>query len=154
MEGELSLGSWRFAAYEIGLGERQGAHQADYDVGGWLDARSPGEIIPDLIRAGLLPDPENSRWVEEKEWWYRTEFTLPFRDPRKPIFLLFDAPNMKATIWLNGQVVNNLRDLPDVTNLLKPGPNIITIRLTSVSRSRNSVCLRLTTKAEVQSTAV
>lgn len=124
MKRDISLdGYWRLAAYEVGLGERQGAHRAHYDTSGWLDASVPGSIRSHLLEAGLV-----SETLTGKEWWYRTEFTLLPGFPLEHSLLVFDRlPS--ATVWVNGTKLPSDDSCSyDVRSLLKLGPNTIAIR--------------------------
>ena len=124
MEREISLdGSWRFAAYEVGLGERQGVHRAQYDTSGWLDATIPGSTRSHLRHSGLP-------WMSGKEWWYRTEFLLFPGFSLDNVLLVFDRlPS--ATVWVNGAKLRSDDSSYEVGSLLKLGPNTIAIRLDS-----------------------
>jgi beta-mannosidase len=48
----------------------------------WQEATVPGTVHQDLLRLKLLPDPffgtneQQVQWVEDKDWEYRTSFTL------------------------------------------------------------------------------
>lgn len=155
MRQEIQLdGLWRFAAFEEGLGERQGAHQSAYDASGWLDACVPGDVHADLRRAGLIPDPhchheaDDCRWVEQKEWWYRTEFTVPPEFPRENARLVFDGLDTHATVWLNGTELGRAADersphSVEVGPLLTVGPNAVAARFdpNAASGIRRSVRL-------------
>ena len=127
MKREISLdGSWRFAAYEVGLGERQGAHPARYDISGWLDAPIPGSTRSHLRNSGL-------QWMSGKEWWYRTEFVLLPGFPLENALLVFERlPS--ATVWLNGtKLANDGSCSFEVGSLLRLGPNTIAIRFDAES---------------------
>ena len=53
-----------------------------HDSTAWLPATVPGVVQYDLIRHGLLPDPnyrlqeEQAQWPEEHDWDYRLLFSL------------------------------------------------------------------------------
>ena len=113
-------GSWRFAAYEVGLGERQGTHQAHYDTSGWLDAPIPGSTHSHLLEAGLP-------WMSGKEWWYRTEFLLLPGFSLDNALLVFDRLS-PAAVWLNGIKLPSDDSSFEIGSLLKLGPNTIAIR--------------------------
>lgn len=141
MKRELSLdGSWRFAAYEVGLGERQGAHRDHYDTSGWLDASIPGSTCSHLLAAGL-------QWMPGKEWWYRTEFLLLPDFPSENALLVFHRLS-SATVWLNGTRLPPGSASFEVSSLLQPGPNTIAIRFASGSNdvSIGSVRIRAAEK--------
>lgn len=145
MKQEVSIdGPWRFAAYEKGLGERQGAHQIRYDTKGWLDAQTPGEVYSDLLRAGLIADARSGAdWVESKEWWYRAEFTLSFQFPRENAHLSLDNLDSTATIWLNGHRLDTTSHHPEIGDLLHPGPNTIAVRIHSTNSSSKHKAIRI-----------
>ena len=55
----------------------------------WVPATVPGDVHLDYERAGLIADPffgtnhDHIRWMEEWEWWYRTEVTPPTPAPTR-----------------------------------------------------------------------
>ncbi|MFH1540096.1 MAG: hypothetical protein ABIH66_14170 [bacterium] len=77
--------------------------------GEWLPARVPGNVRPELARAGRIPEPffadnnEHSRWVDGREWWFRKEFDAPEKPGRA--FLRFMGLDYHARIELNGKTL-------------------------------------------------
>ena len=77
--------------------------------GKWLPANVPGNVRPDLARAGRIPDPffadnnEHSRWVDRQEWWFRKEFDAVEKPGRA--FLRFLGLDYHARIELNGKTL-------------------------------------------------
>ena len=74
-----------------------------------IDARVPGNVELDLVRAGVLPADldhgDNAYRVlafEEHQWWYRRRFEIddPARFPNAVLRL--EGVDTVATIWLNG----------------------------------------------------
>jgi len=65
--------------------------------------------------------------------WYRREVTLPDTWRGRRTLLHFGAVDYQATIWVNGQLAGsheggNTPFVFDVTPILKPGANTITVR--------------------------
>jgi len=81
------------------------------DIKNWIKATVPGDIHRDLCSAGVIPEPyfginaDLCRWVEEKDWYYKTIFNLPDIDKSKKIFLIFEGIDTFATIFLNGEKI-------------------------------------------------
>ena len=108
-----------------------------------LEATVPGGVHETLMNNGLLDDPRTglnslkARWVEETWWCYRKTVTLPDSlTPATPVFLCFDALEMIAAVYINGQPVgrheNALRPARfDVTGKLSPGENTVAVLLES-----------------------
>ncbi|HJN19156.1 MAG TPA: hypothetical protein QGH10_26930 [Armatimonadota bacterium] len=139
-EQQLDTG-WKLRQFDDGEGESLGAHLGDHDDSGWIPATVPGQVHMDLMAAGEIEDPffglnyEKCLWVEEKEWWYRTEIT-PRRDEWTELRmeLAFEGLDTFATVYLNGEVLGESRNMwvPvhfDVTDKLKwDEPNTIAVR--------------------------
>lgn len=102
----------------------------------------PGSIHSRLEAAGIVDDPRigtnflKSRWVEEKMWLLRREFTVPEAAASQPAYLHIDVLDGVAKIAVNGVLVGEHCnafypvDLP-LTGLLRPGQNEISIQLES-----------------------
>lgn len=78
----------------------------------WMDAIVPGTVHQDLIRHGLLPDPfyglneKKIQWVEDKDWVYKTVFTLtPGQIAREGANLVFEGLDTYADVYLNGSLI-------------------------------------------------
>jgi len=101
---------WKLMNFAPGQGLSAGAHAPDYDDGDWLPAEVPGDVHTSLVAAGRLQPPfynmnvETCRWVEDREWWYRTVFHLPQEGGDGPVryLLRFDGLDTLATVYLNG----------------------------------------------------
>jgi beta-mannosidase len=107
-------------------------------------AQVPGEVHFDLIRAGLMPDPNvkdnartRCRWPEQFSWWYRTEFeaTAEFAD-KLEVYLTFDGIDLAGEVFFNGHSVGKTanafcRYRFDIKPLITAGKNEIIVRVTS-----------------------
>jgi len=142
----LSLnGTWsvRPAAFDC-IGEA-GAAAVRQATDGWIEARVPGEVHLDLMRAGQMPDPSvganmpKCRWPEPKSWWYQTVFELDsevLRHERQQ--LVFDGLDLYAQVFVNGRLAGESKNafVPasvDVRRLLQAGRNELLVRLTAGS---------------------
>ena len=132
---------WKLQDFAPGEGREKGAFQPDFDDSTWLDIAVPGDVHRTLQAAGRIPDPfyeqnENEvRWIEEREWWYRTWFDAPgglgARDERW--MLVLKGLDTYAILYLNGVLLgrhqNMFREAVfDLTHKLKPGKNLLVVR--------------------------
>ncbi|MCK4419813.1 glycoside hydrolase family 2 protein, partial [Candidatus Aerophobetes bacterium] len=112
---------------------------------GWIAAQVPGVVHLDLLREQKLIDPfyglqeKDAYWVEKKEWWYKTEFSLnefnSQRKRRKKVELVFEGLDTFASIYLNGEKVGEADNMfiPwrfDVTDKIRE-KNILLIKFSS-----------------------
>ena len=109
----------------------------------WLPAAVPGCVHTDLIAAGKIPDPFygtnelDLQWIEERDWEYRAEFTVPaalLREER--VELCADGLDTVATVTLNGKKIAATENMFiahrwDVKRLLRAGRNEIVVRFRS-----------------------
>jgi beta-mannosidase len=136
-------GTWAIRDTELGLAGEAGCRDVCSAPGEWLPAEVPGEVHVDLLRAGRLPDPEvgdharNSRWPEDRAWWYRTTFQLPegFREHERQ-WLVFDGIDLYGQVFVNGTLVGEARNafVPasfSVRRLLRAGGNELVVRATA-----------------------
>ncbi len=109
-----------------------------------LTARVPGEVHLDLMRAGLMGDPNvgdnartSCRWPEEYSWWYHTEFTLRPEECRAlRQGLIFEGIDLFGQVFVNGALVGESRNAfaPasfDVKPYVHAGRNELVVRVTS-----------------------
>lgn len=117
------------------LGERA-------DLRTFLPAQVPGDIHLDLQRAGLVGDyniglnAQEQRWVEEQYWLYRRTFDAPADAAGKRAWLVFEALDLCARIFLNGEEIGSHanRFVPcrlDVTGRLREGKNVLCVLVES-----------------------
>ena len=103
--------------------------------GNWYEAKVPGEVHTDLMRANLITDPfigQNERsvqWVDKEDWIYETSFVPEdelFR--QNNINMIFRGLDTYADVYLNDSLIlkadNMFRTwkIP-VKGMLKPGEN-------------------------------
>lgn len=138
---ELNDG-WRIKDFDPGAGEEAGAFDPRLDDGDWIPAVVPGDVHSALLAAEAVPDVfydrnvEGVQWVEEREWWFRTDFEAPARpdDPDVRDLLTFDGLDLFATVYLNGEPLGSHHNMfrPatfDVTGrLLYARPNALALR--------------------------
>lgn len=106
----------------------------------WMTAEVPGDVHTALIRHGLIDNPYfghndlKSRWVEEKEWWYRTSFDYAIADGEERHELIFEGLDTFATVYVNGLEIGQTSNMLmahefNVTRMLKNGKNTIAVKL-------------------------
>lgn len=110
-----------------------------------IPARVPGDVMCDLVRAKVLPDPydrENERavqWVGERDWTYERTFTVPaslLQEQR--VELQCDGLDTFAHVAINGTRVAEAENMHrryawDVKQHLKPGANTIRVDFFAVN---------------------
>ena len=107
----------------------------------------PKTIQEELKERALIPDPfvgtneERVQWVSDRDWSLRTVFEVPSDDLRtaKEYLLRLSRVDTFGEVYLNGGFVgtteNYFRDYAfEVKGFLKPGRNILLIRLLSPTR--------------------
>jgi beta-mannosidase len=107
-----------------------------------IPAVVPGNVEMDLIRAGLLVEDlarGNNiyllRKFEKYQWWYCRKLELRERAPGRTM-LEFNGVDTLATVWINGHKIGVMENMLiphrfDVTEVLKPGDNMIVIGIDS-----------------------
>lgn len=114
-----------------------------------IKAIVPGNVEIDLMREGILPDISKGtnvfklREYETYQWWYIKKFYLDkFTEPQH-INMVFNGLDCVSDIFINGNKAAHTDNMfithkLDVSNLLKPGDNVIHVRiLSSVIEGRN-----------------
>jgi beta-mannosidase len=141
------LEHWRVRDYNPGEGDVRSVTDCDAASSEWIDVAAPGDVYVGLIEAGRLPDPffgmneTSARWVQDKEWWYRTSFEAPSLSEGQGLELIFNGLDTFATLWLNGEELGRSSNmfLPatfDVTDRVRPdAENILTLRFDPASAS-------------------
>lgn len=110
------------------------------DIAGFIDAIVPGEVHLDLMRSGIIADPNTGlgslacRWVEESFWSYRREFDAPEDALASRAWLCFGGLDLVATIKLNGETIGSHENsfTPyriDVTGKLRASRNILIVHI-------------------------
>jgi len=112
------------------------------DLRTFIEALVPGDIHLDLQRAGLVGDYNiglnalEQRWVEEQYWLYRRTFEAPALAQGTRAWLVFEALDLVARIFLNGEEIGHHanRFVPcrvEVTGRLRAGENVLCVLLES-----------------------
>ena len=134
----LSGSDWKLGSFPFGEGERQGAFRTDFDDDGFSTVVVPGEVQLQIGLKGmdLYYQSKELTLVNEKEWWYRKQFTVPKDSAGKSMRLVFDGVDYFATVWLNGEKLGEHEGayVPfeyDVTSKLNlAGNNQLTVKVT------------------------
>ncbi len=136
--------NWLLRYCDHGRGERFGFH-TEKDTLDWLPASVPGDVHLDMMAAGVITDPfygtesNHCIWMEEKDWWYRTTFSLCDLQKIKQqqhVFLLFHGLDTFAAIYLNGEKLCSHRNMfmplrIDITQKMMDGDNDLRVCLAS-----------------------
>jgi beta-mannosidase len=75
----------------------------------WIDATVPGGVHFDLLKSGVIEDPDyemNSlkcEWVENRWWMYKTTFKIDKNLQNKSLTLIFKGVDYKAHFYINGE---------------------------------------------------
>lgn len=137
----LNGGDWRLERASQVKEVGEDISTTAFDASSWIAATVPGTVLTSYINIGAVPNPnfeDNLMMISESyfndDFWYRTEFNLPNSYQGKNIFLNFDGINWKADVFLNGKKVDRIegafiRGLKDVTSDLKPGKNVLAVRV-------------------------
>ncbi len=126
------------AAHRCGDQRAAIAAGTQFSPAGWLPATVPGVSAQDLLQAGRIADPYYGdqvmacRWIEERDWIYRTVLEVSATDAARPTRLCFDSLDVFADVYLNGVKVashsNQFRRLViDLTGKLIVGVNILVV---------------------------
>ncbi len=101
-------------------------------------ARVPGSVHETLLEQGVIEDPHSAtnilkcRWVEEMFWHYRRTFRAPRLAAGERAWLVFEALDLAATVYLNGREVGRHANAfyParfEVTEFLRAGENTLVV---------------------------
>ncbi|WP_366289054.1 glycoside hydrolase family 2 protein [Paenibacillus sp. AN1007] len=134
-------GQWRIQHYEVGEKGAMDAAAAALDDRFWIGAAVPGDVHGALAARGIIDPPyfghndAKSRWIEQKEWWYRTTFNLTDVDAssEEHIELVFEGLDTFASIYVNGHEIGTTANMLmshtfDVTRVVRNGWNAIAVR--------------------------
>jgi len=131
-------GSWPFTVMQ-GTSVETGAKFSA--VTPMMEARVPGSIYDDLLRAGLIENPYYERnsllceWAANRFWSYMNTFTLPDGVRGKKIRLVLKGIDYHGHIYLNDRKIGEHTGMYapcifDVTDALRYGePNTLTVVL-------------------------
>jgi hypothetical protein len=86
-----------------------------YVADSWVPAQVPGTVFNSYVLAGEEKDPnygDNIRQVDkskyERNFWYRTDFTVPDSFHPGRVWLNLDAVNRDADVFVNGKNVGSM----------------------------------------------
>jgi len=143
---ELSLdGKWQMACADSA--KASNTIPDGWKQWSWTDARVPSTVQTALFETAALPDPysgTNSKeigWIEQKDWWFRREFTVPAEWRSRTVHLAFDGIDYYAYVWLNGIYLGHHEGMfggPtfDVTDDLEFGkPNQLIVKVVPTQKS-------------------
>lgn len=132
-DGRWTLNGWRLVAAPDIHDAGAVVSRAGYDVSRWHVATVPGTVLTTLVDRGVYPDPAyglNNMAIPEKlsrqAYWYRTQFRVPVGEAATNTFLTFKGINYAAEIWVNGQIVGDVkgafvRGRFDISKVAAPG---------------------------------
>ena len=95
----------------------------------WLPATVPGGVHEALLAAGRIAEPyfdrneDGVRWVEERDWWFRTTVPATSSSPGGRTLLVCQGLDTVADLWLGGQPLGHSE------NMFRPATFDITGRL-------------------------
>ena len=131
---------WRLQGFDVGQVRPLEIADPDFDDRFWMTAAVPGDVHTTLIERGVIDHPyyghndQKCRWIEEKEWWYRTEFEYEkSMEPGVRYELTFEGLDTFATVYLNGREIGSANNMLraftfDVTRVLASGKNTLAVR--------------------------
>ena len=114
----------------------------------WLGATVPGNVFSDLLDNDLIEDPfigdneKNVQWVSEKDWEYKTTFSLDEESLKRKHFTLnFEGLDTYASVYLNDSLIlkanNSFRFWNIDVKLLLKLQNELRILFESTSKYEN-----------------
>lgn len=111
----------------------------------WMTAKVPGDVHSALIEQNIIENPYfghndiKCRWIEDKEWWYRTQFEYDMTNGQYDRHeLTFEGLDTFATVYVNGLEVGTTENMHvaytyDVTKVLRQGKNTIALKFDPLS---------------------
>ena len=122
----------------------------------WLPARVPGHVHLDLIRHGIIADPQEGRaelgcqWVDESSWVFRKRFQFHKEAALPRQLLRFAGLDTVCAVWLNGERLAEHDNMfvpleLELTGKLREGENELRIVFESaarVGRERRARCVQ------------
>jgi hypothetical protein len=106
--------TWKVKA-ESDVADMAAINKIGFNTDSWVKATVPGTVFGDYVNAGLEKDPnfgDNIYKIDKSKYnrnfWYRTEFSVPSDYTKEKIWLNFKGINRKADIYLNGIKLGSL----------------------------------------------
>lgn len=143
-------GDWRMRVH----GKPRGAAAPAARLRRWMPIAVPGTVHVALQRAGVIPDPFESRnelevqWIDEQDWELARTIEATAEDcARARQELIFEGIDTVAQVRLNGRVVGRSanmfrRVVCDVRGALKPGRNELSVVIASPTRHARAAAER------------
>ncbi|MCP4401472.1 MAG: hypothetical protein GY801_29765, partial [bacterium] len=140
-------GEWIIEGMDYDEGLARSAYKPQYTPQKPVTAQVPTIVQNALLQAGEIEDPywemnnEKILWIEEKEWWFFKEFSIPEDTGGKTYELLFESIAYRADIWLDGITIGKTegmfkRNFIDITRFVKPGEtHTLTLRCRALEHS-------------------
>ncbi|MHA7963833.1 beta-mannosidase [Paenibacillus sp. CAU 1782] len=131
---------WRLQGFDVGQAKPLEMASPGLDDRFWITAAVPGDVHTALMERGLIDHPyfghndAKSRWVEDKEWWYRLQFDYELEQGgHERHELVFDGLDTFATVYVNGLEIGKTDNMLmghhfDVTRVLQNGKNCIAVK--------------------------
>lgn len=133
-------GQWKLQHFEVGEKPPLELAAPGLDDRFWIDAAVPGDVHSALIERGIIDPPyfghndAKCRWIERKEWWYRTPFALdaaPGEGER--IELVFEGLDTFAAVFVNGHEIGSAANMFrlhtfDITRIVREGWNVLAVK--------------------------
>jgi beta-mannosidase len=110
----------------------------------WMTTKVPGDVHSTLISKNIIEDPFighndlKCRWVEGKEWWYRTTFVWDDEcTEQEYLELIFEGLDTYAVIYLNGVEIGKTENMLvehsfEITREVKKGKNVLALKFDPV----------------------
>ncbi|MDO3408482.1 glycoside hydrolase family 2 protein [Saccharibacillus sp. CPCC 101409] len=135
-------GAWRIKDFAPGAVAARENAAPGLDDRYWMTGRVPGDVHSALTERRVIDPPYfghndlKSRWIEEREWWYRHGFEYGgelTRQPGERFELTFDGLDTFASVFVNGHEVGSARNMLmphtfDVTRAIRRGWNVVAVR--------------------------
>ena len=135
-------GNWRIKDFAPGAAPSQENAAPGLDDRYWMTGQVPGDVHSALTQRRVIDPPYfghndlKSRWVEDREWWYRRGFEYSgelTKDAAERFELTFGGLDTFATIFVNGHEIGRSSNMLmahtfDVTRVVRSGWNMVAVR--------------------------
>ncbi|OWR33100.1 beta-mannosidase [Saccharibacillus sp. O23] len=135
-------GNWRIKDFAPGAVASQENAAPGLDDRYWMTGRVPGDVHSALTERRIVDSPYyghndlKSRWIEEREWWYRRGFEYDGErtgEKAERFELTFEGLDTFATVFVNGHEVGTASNMLmphtfDVTRVIRRGWNMVAVR--------------------------
>ena len=138
VEFVLSGNDWKLRSFEMNEGEKQKAFLPAFDDRAFRSVEVPGEVQRQigLRDMDLYYQSKDLSLINQKEWWYRKQFTVGKSESGKLLRLMFDGVDYFASVWLNGEKLGEheggyVSFSYNITGKVRFGePNVLAIKVT------------------------